>query len=75
MEERIYTTEELAAMLRVSVTSICRWARAGKIPGFRVGYDWRFTESQIQEFIKAGGTAAVKKGERLPDPDQLDGNR
>ena len=67
MDERIYTTEEVANLLRVSVPSICRWARAGKIPCFRVGYEWRFTESQLQEFIQAGGTAAVKKTERLPE--------
>lgn len=43
----ILTAEEVAEFLRIHPYTVRRLARAGKLPGFRVGGQWRFDKKQI----------------------------
>jgi excisionase family DNA binding protein len=45
-----YTAEEIAKYLRVHPYTVKRLARAGKIPGFKVGDQWRFDSEEIGEW-------------------------
>jgi excisionase family DNA binding protein len=48
----LITAEEIAALLKVSVKSIYRWANEGRLPAFREGRLIRFLESDVEEFIR-----------------------
>ncbi len=43
----VLTVEELAEHLRIHPYTARRLARAGKLPGFKVGGQWRFDINQI----------------------------
>ena len=44
-----YTAEEIAKYLRVHPYTVKRLARQGKIPGFKIGNQWRFDAEEIEE--------------------------
>jgi len=48
--KQILTVKELAAHLRVHPTTIYNMLRAKQLPAFRVGTDWRFELSAIEEW-------------------------
>ncbi|MCK5215419.1 MAG: helix-turn-helix domain-containing protein [Candidatus Omnitrophica bacterium] len=60
MKAQTYTADEIAQYLRVHPYTVKRLARAGKIPGFKVGDQWRFDVQSIEEWKKNQGK--VKKG-------------
>ena len=72
----LLTTEEVAAILRCSESSLNKWRVAGNGPRFvYVGSRVRYTRSDLAEFIasstrastsQAGGDAALKR-KRPPD--------
>jgi excisionase family DNA binding protein len=47
---RILTVSELAEYLHVTRPTIYRALREGKLPGFRVGSDWRFKAEAIEQW-------------------------
>lgn len=46
-------TAEQALQLGVSKDTIYRLVRQGTIPGFKVGRDWRFYPSQVQQALSS----------------------
>lgn len=50
-EGEVLTAQEVAAWLRVSVSTIYRQAKGGTMPAFRVAHDYRFNRTQIREWI------------------------
>lgn len=52
---RLWTLEEVAAYLRVSVASLRRWTNAGTIACYRIGGNGerRFSREQVQAFLAA----------------------
>jgi excisionase family DNA binding protein len=62
---RVMTLKELSEYLRVHPSTIYRLLRRGKVPGFRIGSDWRFNAELIDRWclernLKApsGGTSS-----------------
>ena len=51
-EDQIFTIKELSEHLRVHPTTIYRLLRQGRLPGFRVGSNWRFNRAAIEEWEK-----------------------
>ena len=51
MPKEILTAEEVAKYLRVHPYTVKRLARAGKLPGFKVGGQWRFQKEAIDKLI------------------------
>ena len=47
---RILTVSELSEYLNVHRTTIYRLLREGKLPGFRLGGDWRFRLDAIEQW-------------------------
>jgi excisionase family DNA binding protein len=60
---RILTVSELAEYLHVTKTTIYRALREGKLPGFRVGSDWRFKLDAIEQWQRD----QMKDSTRKPD--------
>jgi excisionase family DNA binding protein len=44
------TVGELSDLLQIHRTTIYRLLREGKLPGFRVGSDWRFSVEEIERW-------------------------
>ena len=49
MLKEIFTAQEVAKYLRIHPYTVKRSARAGKLPGFKVGGQWRFKKKNIEE--------------------------
>jgi excisionase family DNA binding protein len=62
------TTEEVLDYLQVSVRTIYRLIKAGKIPAFRAGRQWRFRKRDIDAWLgnRANPVAAALTG--IPQP-------
>ena len=60
----VFTTSQAADFLEVHVQTIRRFARAGRIPGFKIGADWRFRREALvqwadnQRFEERGNNGA-----------------
>jgi len=52
-QHKYLTVEELSDLLQVHRSTIYRLLREGKLPGFRVGSDWRFSVEAIEEWQRA----------------------
>ena len=44
----IFTAEEIAEYLRIHPYIVRRLAREGKLPGFKVGGQWRFKKEKVE---------------------------
>ena len=49
----VLTVEEVAEYLRIHPYTVRRLARTGKLPGFKVGGQWRFNRSQMNILINS----------------------
>ena len=47
-----FTVEELAKYLKLHEYTIRRLARAGKIPSFKAGGQWRFRKDDIEQWSR-----------------------
>ena len=48
----ILTAEEVAELLRIHPYTVRRLAREGKLPGFRIGGQWRFNRKEFEALQK-----------------------
>ncbi|MEI8120887.1 MAG: helix-turn-helix domain-containing protein [bacterium] len=46
--------EEIAEHLKVSTDTIHRWIRARRIPVQRVGRQWRFKVTEVDDWVRTG---------------------
>jgi len=51
MSKEILTAQEVAKYLRIHSYTVKRLARVGKLPGFKIGGQWRFDKSQIDKLV------------------------
>jgi excisionase family DNA binding protein len=51
LEDDIMTLEEVAAYLRLKPQTIYTWAQEKKIPAAKLGKEWRFKKSIIDEWF------------------------
>jgi len=49
-KEEVLTAEEVAEYLRIHPYTLRRLARAGKLPGFKIGGQWRFRKDKIDQW-------------------------
>ena len=50
MQSKYLTVDELSEYLQVHKTTIYRMLKQGKLPGFRIGSDWRFSLEAIKQW-------------------------
>ncbi len=50
-QDEIMTLEEVAAYLRLKPQTIYTWAQEKKIPAAKIGKEWRFKRSIIDEWF------------------------
>ena len=47
------TPEEIAAKLRVDISTVRRWIKAGQLPALQVGRQYRIEEPAYEAFLKS----------------------
>jgi excisionase family DNA binding protein len=62
-DDKILGVEELAGFFGVTNQTIWRWCKAGKIPAFKIGSQWKIRQSDLNKIINQKLT---KKQEHLP---------
>ena len=50
------TFEEAAALLNVAHSTLYRWLREERVPGHKVGRQWRFVKSELETFMVDDGS-------------------
>ncbi|MBM3472582.1 MAG: helix-turn-helix domain-containing protein [Armatimonadetes bacterium] len=55
MAQEIMTAQEAAQYLRLGIDTLKRWARAGEVPGRRIGRQWRFSKAALDDWLAQGG--------------------
>ena len=52
MSEKSYLTiEDVAKRFGVNVTTVYRLVQQGKLPAFKIGNQWRFSETRLEEWV------------------------
>jgi excisionase family DNA binding protein len=51
MDEDIMTIEDVAKYLKLKPQTIYTWVQDGKIPGAKLGKEWRFRKSVIDKWF------------------------
>lgn len=58
MDEKVLTATEAAAFLRISKNHLYAYAKskdeAIRIPGVKIGRDWRFHKDALEKWLKEG---------------------
>jgi excisionase family DNA binding protein len=49
--DEIMTLEEVARYLKLKPQTVYKWAQEGQIPGAKLGKEWRFRRSILDEWI------------------------
>jgi excisionase family DNA binding protein len=51
-DERPYlNVDEVARRFGVNVTTVYRLVQRGKLPAFKIGNQWRFSEARLEEWV------------------------
>lgn len=50
-EERYYSIEEVATMLKVVYLTVYRWIQTGKLTAYKAGKQYRIKESDLNTFM------------------------
>ena len=45
------TVQEVAKRFGVTPTTVYRLAQQGSLPGFKVGFQWRFSETMLESWV------------------------
>jgi excisionase family DNA binding protein len=56
----LFTPEEVAAYLRVNPQTIYRLLRVGKLPGAKIGHQWRIRRADLDAYLRG---ATARQGE------------
>lgn len=48
--EPLMTPEDVAAFLRISLSTVYTFARTKRLPGVRIGVQWRFDPANVRAF-------------------------
>lgn len=56
MKEKLLTTNEITAILKVSKLTIYRYIKAGKLPAYKVGRDYRVRQEDFDKLLEKGKT-------------------
>lgn len=65
VENEILTIEEVAAYLRLTPQTIYKWAQEKRIPAAKLGKEWRFRKSIIDQWLDEQILSSESGFERL----------
>jgi excisionase family DNA binding protein len=50
-DDKLYTTEEVAEIVKVTEWTVREWCKAGTLPAFKPGRAWRIKHSDLKQFL------------------------
>ena len=53
LDKDILEAKEVAEYLHLHLFTVHKLAREGKLPAFKIGNDWRFKRSSLEEWIES----------------------
>ena len=65
ISKEIMTTKEVAQYLSIHPLTAHKYARAGKIPAFKIGTDWRFHKKSLEKWIHQASASNFSRNNRL----------
>ncbi len=57
IEDRWLSVEEISKYLGISNDTVYRWIDKHRMPAHRAGRLWKFKKSEIDEWVKVGGSS------------------
>ena len=66
--ERWLSVEEIAKHLSISKETVYRWVESGRMPAHKVGKQWRFQSTEVDEWVRSGSGAAEEVGRLKEQP-------
>ncbi len=63
MQDRWLSVDEIAEYLGVSKDTIYGWVGNKGMPGHKVGRFWKFKREEVDEWVRAGGSAIASSEE------------
>jgi len=51
IKDKILDSNEIAKFFGVSVKTVWEWCKAGKLPAFKIGHEWKVRQSDLQKLI------------------------
>jgi len=61
MEDRWLSMKEIYKHLGVSDDTVYKWINSYDMPAHRLGRLWKFKKTEVDEWVKSGGTAEKTK--------------
>src|ERR1700761_7356618 len=65
MSEQLYSAEEAAQILGLQVRTVRNYVREGRLPGVRIGKQYRISRADLDAFTGSGLGGAVASGSPL----------
>jgi excisionase family DNA binding protein len=50
-EQSFLTPQEVSDLLRVSIHTVRRWIKEGKLPAYKVGRVWRISKTDLDKWL------------------------
>ena len=60
LSDELLTVGEVATYLRMSISTVYRLARQGRLPGQKIGGVWRFSRRHLAALVAEGGGGQAK---------------
>ena len=60
LEDRYYSMPEIMKYLGISHDTVLRWIATKGMPAHKIGKNWKFKLSEIDEWVKSGRAAEEK---------------
>jgi excisionase family DNA binding protein len=60
MEDKYYTPQEIAELLKVAYMTVYRWIRAGKLQAYQVQKQYRIREADFNKFMETNKKTSLK---------------
>lgn len=65
MTQKLLTAQETKKYLRIKeIKTLYKYARCGKIPGFKMGKEWRFNMESLEKWVKEQESKTVENKTR-----------
>jgi len=61
--EKWSSIDEIAEHMQVHKDTVRLWIKKNEIPAHKIGKQWRFKISEIDEWVRSGKSADINKGD------------
>ncbi len=66
MPEEVLKVREVASLLKTTPATVYAWCRAGRLPAFKIGQQWRIRAGILKDMMKHGSLPTTDgEGKRL----------